>query len=346
MTLQETPPWPDNADYVSDAEAEDEFNLDERPYQVMTPLDEDEYSTLRESIKKDGIRDPIHVDEYNNVLDGHHRVLAAREVGLWGQKEKEPAFVVHNTSGIEEKRRELAWELNMQQRHLDDGEKKDAIERRLKELDEQDDWQPNHEIAETLGVSSSWVREVRRRLEGSGNIRTTADISTDTDGRRTEADTKSKREQVKTALLEDPSRSDRSIARDFDVSHPFVGGVRDELGEPDIPPWWDQHAKTDAFWSYGVEGGVQVVAVHDASSDEWCLSLKSRQFYEDRGVEARGRNEGWSIARARSNSEIDAADIVENFAKSVDSFVRQKDEELREIGYEVEFSPERKEVGE
>jgi len=328
--------WPDNAEYVPDDDADDDFCIDEKPYQVMPPLSEDEYESLKKSIEKHGIRDPIHVNADQDVLDGHHRILAAREVGLWGDKEREPGFVVHGVSEDDQACRKLAWELNMQQRHLDDGEKKAAVERRLKELDSRDEWKPNSDVADTLGVSESWVREVRRRLVGSGNIRSTADITTDTSGRRTKEDTDSKRELVKKALIDDPTKSNRSIARDLDVSHPFVGGVRDELGQPDVPPWWTEYQKNSSIWSHGVDGGVQILSIRDAD-DVWHISLRHRQFYQTRGLIGRGRNEGWTIARALAGSEIDAAKTVEEFSKHVDQYVREKDQELRDAGYDVEY---------
>jgi hypothetical protein len=333
----ETPPFPDNAEYVPDEHAEDDYNLDERPYQVMPPLSEEEYDSLRSSIRDRGVTDPIHVSEDMDILDGHHRVLAMRELGLWGDKSREPDIVVHGETEDHQVCRRIAWELNMNQRHLDSEEKKQLVERRLKQLDDNGEWKPNHEIGETLGVSESWVREVRRRLEGSGNIRSSAEITTDTDGRRSKDDADSKRESVKEALLNDPTQSNRSIAREHDVSHPFVGGVRDELGEPDVPEWWELCAKSDHFWSYAVPGGAQVVAFE--TTDEWVVQLRSEQFYRDRGLVSRGLNEAWCIARSGADSKLSAADVTERFATNVETFSRQKAEALRSEGYDFEYQP-------
>lgn len=336
------PPFPENAEYIPDAEADDEFCLDDRPYQVMPPLDPDEYESLRESIRKNGVTDAIHITGDNDILDGHHRVLALRELGLWGDEKKEPPYAIHARFGdnVDEEQhyRELAWELNMNQRHLDSEQKKDLIKRRLKQLDKNEDYRPNHEVADTLGVSTSWVREVRRRLEGSGNIRTAANITTDTSGRRTEEDAQSQRQSVKEIIREDPTRSNRSIARELDVSHPFVGGVREELGKPSVPSWWEEQVHQESLWSYGVPDGVQILAFKDVE-DNWHIQLKSRQFYESRDLVGRGLNEGYCIAVAATDSKVKAAEITQEFANNVEKCISQKAEELRECGYTVEYEP-------
>lgn len=40
------------------------------------------FDAILESVRKDGIREPITVDQQGLVLDGHHRLEAARMLGM------------------------------------------------------------------------------------------------------------------------------------------------------------------------------------------------------------------------------------------------------------------------
>lgn len=51
-------------------------------YQVMPPLTEDEYASLREDIMIRGVLVPVEKDEKGNILDGHHRVRICEELGI------------------------------------------------------------------------------------------------------------------------------------------------------------------------------------------------------------------------------------------------------------------------
>jgi integrase len=51
-------------------------------YQVMRDLTEIEMDELRESIKANGILTPLAFGEHGNVLDGHHRLILAKELGI------------------------------------------------------------------------------------------------------------------------------------------------------------------------------------------------------------------------------------------------------------------------
>lgn len=371
------PAIPLNAEYVPDAESDDGLILDEQPYQVMKPLDADGYSQLKEGIEKNGILDPIHLTPEGHILDGHHRVLAWREIerdtdGL--DASQTPAFVVHSSDGDDTKHitarnddnreaaawlckkagaattepedvqyfTEKAWELNMQQRHLDDGEKKQAIERRLKQLDAQERRKPDYAVAETLGVSGSWVREVRHRLEGRGNIRTAADITTDTEGRRTAEDAKAKRAAVREAIRDDTTRSNRDIARELDVSHPFVGGVRDEMPEPEpeLPErFFDMCvSRENRFYMDELFGGLQIEIIKTVEPEGWWVRLRNVDFYEERDLVGRGLNEAWTIASRTVEREHDAVAVAEEFAKQPNRYFNRKAQQLREEGYEFEHT--------
>src|SRR5262245_53944414 len=40
---------------------------------LLPPLTESEFEALKASIERDGVRDPVIVDEIGNILDGHNR---------------------------------------------------------------------------------------------------------------------------------------------------------------------------------------------------------------------------------------------------------------------------------
>jgi Mn-dependent DtxR family transcriptional regulator len=340
------PDIPPNAEYVPDDEAHDDLILDEQPYQVMEPLDAETYAQLKNGVRKNGVRDMLHVtggerESGLHIIDGHHRVLAVREINRDGGNIDPDALPVatHAVGGGEQAYYErMAWELNMQQRHLDDGDKKDAIERRLQQLDSEGRRKTDRAIAETLGVSSSWVREVRHRLEGSGNIRTTAEITTDTEGRRTDEDRAAKRAAVRDAIREDSSRSNRDIARELDVSHPFVGGVRDDLQTPELPPRFTEISLSPGLCYTDETSGVDIVAGKTSDPEGWYVRLRESDFYKERDLVGRGLNEGWCLARRQVNTKHDAVETIEQFAHHPQRYATRKARQLREEGYEFEHT--------
>lgn len=54
----------------------------DRPYQLLPPLDEQQRHILRQSIQKNGVLEPVVFDEDGEILDGHHRVEIAEELGI------------------------------------------------------------------------------------------------------------------------------------------------------------------------------------------------------------------------------------------------------------------------
>jgi len=49
------------------------MNLSIKYGELLPPLTTDEFESLKTSIKKEGVRDPIIIDENGVILDGHHR---------------------------------------------------------------------------------------------------------------------------------------------------------------------------------------------------------------------------------------------------------------------------------
>jgi len=105
------------------------------------------------------------MDEDGHIIDGHHRVWAFEELADEGRIAGE--YPVDVRRGLtEEQKRDLAWSLNMQRRHLNRGQKQQAIIAKLKESPE---WADNR-IGKLLGVDGKTVRMMRVMLEGREEI--------------------------------------------------------------------------------------------------------------------------------------------------------------------------------
>jgi ParB-like chromosome segregation protein Spo0J len=134
-------------------------------YQVMPPLSDEEYQALKEDIAENGVLVPVVKDTDGNIIDGHHRVWAYEKLRAEGRAAG--GYPVVERSGMpDQEKRDLAWRLNMQRRHLNRAQKHEAIERKLKESPE---WADNR-IAHLLGVDGKTVRFVRVQLEGRKEI--------------------------------------------------------------------------------------------------------------------------------------------------------------------------------
>lgn len=79
---------------------------------VVPPLSSEEYMRLKEDIHHFGITVPILIDEYNNIIDGHHRLRIAEELSI-------EEFPVEIKPGLTEgEKRLMAWTLNANRRQL------------------------------------------------------------------------------------------------------------------------------------------------------------------------------------------------------------------------------------
>jgi hypothetical protein len=131
-----------------------------RTYQVMPPLSDAEYHELKADIAARGVMVPLEYDESGNVLDGHHRERACKELGItdW------PRIVRY---GLDDAGKRLhARQLNLARRHLNQEAKRRLIEDQLRETPECS----NRTIAASLGVDDTTVGDARRRLEATAGI--------------------------------------------------------------------------------------------------------------------------------------------------------------------------------
>jgi ParB-like chromosome segregation protein Spo0J len=134
-------------------------------YQVMPSLSGEEYQALKEDIAENGVLVPVVKDTDGNIIDGHYRVRAYEEL-LAEHRVAGGYPAVERSDMTDQEKRDLAWRLNMQRRHLNRAQKHKAIERKLKESPE---WADNR-IAKLLGVDGKTVRLARVMLEGRKEI--------------------------------------------------------------------------------------------------------------------------------------------------------------------------------
>lgn len=122
-------------------------------YQLLPPLSQDEYESLKASIAKHGVLVPIEMDENGNVLDGHHRIEICNELSLndWP--------VVTKTFGSEEEKQAYIYMVNLARRQLSRDQLREIREeqKQLALLLKQQQDKSQEEIAGLMGVSQPTI---------------------------------------------------------------------------------------------------------------------------------------------------------------------------------------------
>lgn len=136
------------------------------PYQLMPPLSAEEFAALKADIAERGVLVPVEYDEAGNILDGHHRVAAARALGIseW------PRFVRKGLS--EEGKRDHARRLNVNRRQLSMAERKRLVKEWLRDAPARS----SRAIASVAGVDHKTVSAVRKGMVDGGEIPHHAEI--------------------------------------------------------------------------------------------------------------------------------------------------------------------------
>ena len=106
------------------------------------------------------MRVPVEVDEDGELLDGFHRLELCAELGI-----DCPRRVIDNL-GDDRAKREYARSINLARRHLTPEQKRQLISEQLADTPDRS----NRQVAKALGVSHHTVGDVRRNLEGTGQI--------------------------------------------------------------------------------------------------------------------------------------------------------------------------------
>jgi ParB-like chromosome segregation protein Spo0J len=138
----------------------------ENKYQVMPPLTEEEYAALKAAIAASGVMVAVVKDAEGHTIDGYHRERAWRELKEEGHAVPDYPVEVRSDLETEADKRDLAWKLNMQRRHLSAEDKRNLVQAKLIETPH---W-ANNRIAKHLGVSDHTVSSARLYLELTSQI--------------------------------------------------------------------------------------------------------------------------------------------------------------------------------
>jgi ParB-like nuclease domain len=93
--------------------AEQVLKIDDQNPSIMPALSDLEYGCLKASIQEHGLHFPIVVNQDGDILDGHHRNKACRELGI------KPTMIVRQFENrLQEKK--FIIEVNLNRRHLND----------------------------------------------------------------------------------------------------------------------------------------------------------------------------------------------------------------------------------
>jgi site-specific DNA-methyltransferase (adenine-specific) len=119
-----------------------------------------EYEALKASIRRFGVILPIVRDEFGNVIDGHQRERACRELGLAN-------YPVLTIAGLtDDEKLDHAFVLNQARRRLGRRQMRDLIAAELKRTpDLSSNW-----LAQILGTTDKTVEAVRQRLIATSEI--------------------------------------------------------------------------------------------------------------------------------------------------------------------------------
>ncbi len=192
---------------------------------ILPPLTKEEYASLKESISSEkAVLVPISIDENDVVIEGHHRLMLAKEVGL-----DEVPVRLHSMLDPAEKQK-LALTLNLARRNLNQEQKRELIAGLIKADPEQSDRQ----IAVSVGVHNETVNSVRKTLVEAGDV-TDSVTRTDSTGRKQPAKKQKEKPPAKastTARATDPP--DQVVVMVPRLDYPrFIDAAGARQHEPD-----------------------------------------------------------------------------------------------------------------
>lgn len=137
-------------------------------YQLFDALTPDEYAALKVNIRQHGVLVPVEFDEDGNILDGHHRVKAWRE--LRNEGIELPDYPTITRSGMSEnEKRNHVRALNLLRRHLSREQRATVF------ADMRAEGMTLQAIASAVGVDASTVK---RNLDNSTFAFAKVDIPT------------------------------------------------------------------------------------------------------------------------------------------------------------------------
>lgn len=211
-------------------------------YQILPPLSDEELIALRDGIALHGIKVAVEYDEQGNILDGHHRVQIARELGIidW------PRVVRAGLS--EEEKIEHILEINLTRRHLTREQRQQtAIELR------QRGWSTPR-IAKQLGIgnATAWRDLSASSNEEADNL---PDHITGADGKQYPAH-RAVYQPVEATIFS-------SKSEEYDTPNHILEMARSVLGEFDLDPASNEDAQKN------VQAKIYYTKEQDGLSQTW-----------------------------------------------------------------------------
>ena len=134
---------------------------DTSKYQLMPEISPAEFEALKADIAQRGVVVPIDVDEDGEILDGHNRYRAWRQLN-----KNEPPPTIVRAGLSEQEKRAFARKNNILRRHLTREQIRSFLPNNCRNSP---DW-ADRRIAEELGVDHKTVGAVRDDLEATGEI--------------------------------------------------------------------------------------------------------------------------------------------------------------------------------
>lgn len=134
-------------------------------FQFMPPYGEEEMARLIANVGLHGVKEPIHVDEEDAILDGHNRTTAAEQAGL----AEVPCIVVTGLTDIQ--KRQYAYR-QLYKRKLDRQQLRSITTQAIKQFSTYS----NAWLASTVNESENTVAKERRRLIEANEIEDHAEL--------------------------------------------------------------------------------------------------------------------------------------------------------------------------
>lgn len=228
-------------------------------FQLLPPLSTDDYAALLDSIRENGILVPVELDQDGNVIDGHHRLRAAAELGI-----TDVPTVVREYAD-DEARRRRARVLNLARRHLTREQRRQLIAKELAA----DPSRSDREIGRLLGVDHKTVGSTRRQ---GGEIPQGGSIYPPPASTPEEAERR--RQAIVMALVKLDLSVVMSLGEGADRAH-ILNGICSALVREDLPDeaaetWW-QHViqpRIDGVYAWP-DGWFRRVALDSLTWPEW-----------------------------------------------------------------------------
>jgi ParB-like nuclease domain len=130
------------------------------PYQVFPDVSPEDFETLKRDIAERGVQVAIEITEKGEILDGHQRLRACRELGI----KSYPRRII---GGLDEQgKRHHAIKANCLRRQLTRQQRRAVIAAELR----RNSRQSNRLLAELVGVDKNTVQSVRDQLVAGGEI--------------------------------------------------------------------------------------------------------------------------------------------------------------------------------